>query len=155
ELVLGLRQCDGGRVQCVLLVRDDFWLAVTRFMRELEVRLVDGHNNALADLFDGDHARKVLAAFGRALGRLPENTPTTEPHAFLDRAIGGWAEEGRAVCVRRPRFAEMMKGKPWTPASLKAVGGTEGVGVAFLEETFSAASAPPEHRYHQKAARAV
>jgi hypothetical protein len=35
------------------------------------------------------------------------------------------------------------------------VGGTQGVGVTFLEETFSAATAPPEHRYHQKAARAV
>src|SRR5262249_15626478 len=44
---------------------------------------------------------------------------------------------------------------PWTPATLRAVGGTEGVGVTFLEETFSAATAPPEHRYHQKAARAV
>ena len=40
-------------------------------------------------------------------------------------------------------------------ATLKEVGGTEGVGVTFLEETFSAATAPPEHRYHQKAARAV
>jgi hypothetical protein len=57
--------------------------------------------------------------------------------------------------VRLALFADMMKGKPWTPASLKAVGGTEGVGVTFLEETFSAATAPPEHRYHQKAARAV
>jgi hypothetical protein len=56
--------------------------------------------------------------------------------------------------VRLALFAEMMMGKPWTPASLKAVGGTEGVGVTFLEETFSAATAPPEHRYHQKAARA-
>jgi formylglycine-generating enzyme required for sulfatase activity len=49
----------------------------------------------------------------------------------------------------------MMKGKAWTPATLKEVGGTEGIGVTFLEEMFSAASAPPEHRYHQKAARAV
>ncbi len=49
----------------------------------------------------------------------------------------------------------MMKGKPWTPSSLKAMGGTEGVGVAFLEETFSATGAPPEHRKHQQAARAV
>src|SRR2546422_9042797 len=49
----------------------------------------------------------------------------------------------------------MMKGKTWTPASLKAVGCSAGVGVTFLEETFSAASAPPEHRYHQKAARGV
>ena len=49
----------------------------------------------------------------------------------------------------------MMKSKSWTPGTLKEVGGTEGVGVTFLEETFSAATAPPEHRYHQKAARAV
>jgi eukaryotic-like serine/threonine-protein kinase len=49
----------------------------------------------------------------------------------------------------------MMKGKSWTPSTLKEVGGSEGVGGTFLEETFSAATAPPEHRYHQKAARAV
>ena len=49
----------------------------------------------------------------------------------------------------------MMKDKPWTPAALKEVGGTAGIGVTFLEETFSATTAPPEHRYHQVAARAV
>ena len=38
ELVQALRQCDGSRVQCIVMVRDDFWMAVTRFMRELEVR---------------------------------------------------------------------------------------------------------------------
>ena len=42
ELVQALRQCDGGRVQCIVMVRDDFWMAVTRFMRELEIRLVQG-----------------------------------------------------------------------------------------------------------------
>src|SRR5205807_844831 len=59
------------------------------------------------------------------------------------------------ICVRLALFAEMMKARSWTPATLKDVGGTEGVGATFLEETFSAATAPPEHRYHQKAARAV
>ena len=48
-----------------------------------------------------------------------------------------------------------MKGKPWTPATLKAVGGADGVGVTFLEETFAASTAPPQHRLHQKAAQAV
>ena len=72
ELVQALRQCDGGRVQCLVLVRDDFWLAVSRFLRALEVRLVEGQNIALVDLFDRDHARRVLAAFGRAFGKLPE-----------------------------------------------------------------------------------
>jgi len=41
------------------------------------------------------------------------------------------------------------------PATLKEGGGTEGVGVTFLEETFTASTAPPQHRLHQKAARAV
>ena len=78
-----------------------------------------------------------------------------EQKAFLEQAVSGLAQDGKIICVRLALFAEMMKGKPWTPATLKEVGGTEGVGVTFLEETFSAATAPPEHRYHQKAARAV
>src|SRR5262249_833982 len=32
ELVQALRQCDGGRVQALVMVRDDFWMAATRFM---------------------------------------------------------------------------------------------------------------------------
>ena len=157
ELIPALRQCDGGRVQCIVMVRDDFWMAATRFMRELEVRLVEDQNSTAVDLFDTDHARKVLAAFGRAFGKLPENhgATTREQKEFLTQAVSGLAQEDKVVSVRLALFAEMMKGKPWTPASLKEVGGTEGVGVTFLEETFSAATAPPEHRYQQKAARAV
>ncbi len=156
ELVQALRQCDGGRVQCIVMVRDDFWLSVSRFLRELEIRLLEGQNSALVDLFDLDHARRVLSAFGRAFGKLPDNPADTskDQKEFLTQAVSGLAQEGKVVSVRLALFAEMMKGKAWTPASLKAVGGTEGVGVTFLEETFSAATAPPEHRYHQKAARA-
>ena len=152
-----LRQCDGGRAQCIVMVRDDFWLAVSRFLRELEVRLVEGENSALADLFDTDHARKVLAAFGRAFDKLPDDSQeiTPEQKSFLKQSVTGLAEEAKVVCVRLALFAEMMKSKPWTPATLKQVGGTKGVGVTFLEETFSASTSPPEHRYHQKAARAV
>jgi formylglycine-generating enzyme required for sulfatase activity len=157
DLVQALRQCDGGRVQCIVMVRDDFWMAVIRFMRELEVRLADGQNSAAVDLFDLHHARKVLAAFGRAFGKLSEKTSDVEKEQkeFLKLAVSGLARDGKVISVRLALFAEMMKSKMWTPASLKAVGGTEGVGVTFLEETFSATTAPPEHRYHQKAARGV
>src|SRR5262249_3760361 len=133
ELVQALRQCDGGRVQSIVMVRDDFWLSVSRFLRELEIRLLEGQNSALVDLFDLDHSRKVLAAFGRAFGKLPENPGDTskDQKEFLTQAVSGLAQEGKVICVRLALFAEMMKGKPWTPASLKAVGGTEGVGVTF------------------------
>jgi formylglycine-generating enzyme required for sulfatase activity len=157
DLVPALRQCDGVRVQCLVMVRDDFWMATTRFMHDLEIRLVEGQNSQAVDLFPLRHAEKVLAAFGRAFGTLPADSHQADKdqQQFLALAARGLAQEDKVVCVRLALFAEMMKGKPWTPGSLKAVGGAEGVGATFLEETFSAAGAPPEHRYHQRAARAL
>jgi serine/threonine protein kinase/formylglycine-generating enzyme required for sulfatase activity len=156
ELVQALRQCDGGRVQCIIMVRDDFWMAVTRFLSELEVELVQGHNFAPVDLFPVRHAQKVLAAFGRAFGALSDDAGKTskEQQDFLQKSVAALAEDGKVTCVRLALFAEMMKGKPWTPATLKKVGGAKGVGLTFLEETFSVRS-NPQHRFHQKAARAV
>ena len=46
ELVAALRQCDGEHLQAVVLVRDDFWLAASRFMRDLEIRSRPGQNIA-------------------------------------------------------------------------------------------------------------
>src|SRR5262249_19347353 len=79
RLIEALRQCDGRHVQALLLVRDDFWLAVSRFMRELEVPLIEGRNTGLVDLFDPLHARKALAEFGRAFARLPANRARPSP----------------------------------------------------------------------------
>jgi eukaryotic-like serine/threonine-protein kinase len=157
ELVQALRQCDGERVQCLVMVRDDFWLAVSRFMQAVEVRVIEGGNSALVDLFDSLHARKVLAEFGRAFGRLPDNLGNVgrDQASFLDQAVRGLAQEGKVISVRLALFAEMVKGKPWTPATLRDVGGMAGVGVTFLEETFAASTAPPQHRMHQKAAQAI
>jgi hypothetical protein len=157
ELVTALRQCDGARVQCLLLVRDDFWMAVTRFTRALEVELVPSRNLAAVDLFDARHAGRVLTAFGRAFGALPEAPAelSKDQVAFVDQAVAGLAQDGKVISVRLALFAEMVKGRSWTPATLKDVGGAQGVGVAFLEETFSSPSASPKHRLHQQAARGI
>jgi serine/threonine protein kinase len=94
DLVAALRHCDGEHLQAIVMVRDDFWMAATRFMRELEIRLLEGENSAAVDLFDLDHARKVLAAFGRAFGKLPENgiVPNWQNSSFarLTLAEGEW-----------------------------------------------------------------
>ena len=52
-------------------------------------------------------------------------------------------------------FAEMVKSRTWSPETLRELGGAEGVGVAFLEETFSAHAANPRYRLHEEAVRAV
>ncbi len=154
-LVQALRQCNGSQVQCLLMIRDDFWMAATRLMRELEIRLVEGENSAAVDLFSMKHARRVLQSFGMAFQAWPESEQplTPEKKQFLDRAVEGLSEEGHVVCVRLTLFAEMMKQRPWTSETLKQVGGVLGIGVTFLEETFSSRNAPPEYRRHQQAAR--
>ena len=132
-------------------------MALHRFMAVIGVRQNQDQNFAVVDLFDLQHARKVLIAFGRGYGMLPDDPKemTGAQNDFLDRTIKGLSQEGRVVSVRLALFAEMLKGKPWTPETLKQVGGAEGVGVTFLEETFSARTAPPSYRIHQKAAQAV
>src|SRR5262249_23945746 len=108
-------------------------------------------------LFPIRHAKRVLAAFGQAFGVLTENAGevTKDQRQFLEQSVRGLAQEGKVICVRLALFAEMMNGRPWTAASLKVAGGPEEGGVPCLHEPSSSATAPPGHRYHQKAARAV
>src|SRR5262249_57647931 len=116
ELVEALRQCDGQHLQCLVLVRDDFGMAATRFMSELEIPLVQGQNFATVDRFDVRHARKVLTALGRAFGCLPENLGALTPaqEQFLEQAVDGLAQDGKVIPIRLALFAEMVKSKPWT-----------------------------------------
>lgn len=157
ELVQALRQCDGGRLQCVLMVRDDFWMATTRFMRGLEVPIIEGRNCMAVDLFPLRHAERVLAAFGRAYGDLPEDPAdiSAEQRQFVEEAVRSLADGNKVVTVRLAVFAEMMKGRLWAPQTLADLGGSEGIGVRFLEEHFEGATASPRHRAHQVAARQV
>jgi serine/threonine protein kinase/formylglycine-generating enzyme required for sulfatase activity len=157
ELVRALRHCDGAHVQCLLLVRDDFWMAVSTFFRNLEVRLLEGQNSAPVDLFSTPHARKVLAEFGRAFGCLPEapGALTPDQEEFLDQAVSELANDGKVTPVRLSLFAEMVKTRDWTSGTMRALGGTRGLGANFLEQTFSSPTAPLRFRRQEPAARAV
>ena len=157
ELARALRQCDGEHVQCILLVRDDFWLASSRFMDHLEVEQMQNHNMARIDLFEASHARRVLTEFGRGFQRLPEHSSelTRDQRTFINQAIDGLSENGKVTPVRIALFAEMIKSKPWTPATLRKIGGTAGVGVMFLDENFASENAPAEYRIHLDAVYAT
>ena len=99
----------------------------------------------------------MLAEFGKAYGRLPQNLGECslgQSH-FLDEAVEDLAENGYVIPVRLSLFAEMIKSREWNSSTLKSLGGTEGIGVKFLEEMFSSSHAPPSHRLHQKAVRAI
>jgi hypothetical protein len=152
-LAEALRECDGGRLQCLLLIRDDFWTQLTRFLQQIQMRLADGKNAAMVDLFDKQHAKKVLTLFGRALEKLPKHgdlSPDQQP--FVDAAVDELAEDGRVVCVKLALFAEIARRSDWTPGTLREMGGMQGLGVLFLQESLSGEHAPPGRRRHVRAA---
>ena len=158
ELVAALRQCDGQHLQCVLMVRDDFWTAITRLMQELEVSLVERTNSVFVDLFDHRHACHVLTLFGQAYGTLPLDLSelSIEQRKFVEMVVQELADSTRKVtCVRLTLLAEMVKDQPWTPSAFRSVGGADGIGVTFLDERFGQRSGPISHRKYQTPIRNV
>lgn len=155
SLTDALLQCDGTNVQAIVMVREDFWISVSRFLREMDVPIVERENSAMVDLFDMDHAAKVLGLFGKAYGKLPDSTKdwSADQNGFVRKAIQGLSHYDKVISVQIAIFADMMKQKPWTTAALQSVGGIEGVGVTFLEEMFGSRHAPIQHRQHESAVR--
>ena len=136
ELVDALRQCDGLSVQCLLVLRNDFNIAVSRFLRELEIRTAEGINTTLIDLFDMKHAENVLACFGHSMGTLPlpNDSNGQKEHQFLVAATNGLAVNSRVAPVRLAIFLEMMKNRAWNHQTLESQGGVSGIGVRFLDD---------------------
>ena len=156
-LAEAMRQCDGHSVQCLLLVRDDFWLGLSRFTEAVESPVQMGRNGMMMDLFDRSHATKVLKEFGRGYGKLPP-TPiplSRDQERFLDGAIESLLQDGKVIPVHLAIFAEMVKSREWTSAILRKLGGTIGIGAQFLMEAFTAKYAPAKYRMHEQAAKEV
>ena len=157
SLTDALLQCDGTNVQAIVMVREDFWISVSRFLREVDVPILERENSAMVDLFDMDHAAKVLGLFGKAYGKLPDSTKdwSADQNEFVRQATQGLSHNDKVISVQIALFADMMKQKPWTTAALQSVGGIEGVGVTFLQEMFGSRHAPIQHRQHESAVRSL
>lgn len=156
ELLDALRHCDGNRLQCVLLVRDEFGMMAARLLQELDVRVEQGNNFAAVESLPAKHARQTLAKFGRALGQLPERPDeiTQEQESFLDSAMESLSQNGRVIPVQLALFTEIMKNREWAPHSWSE-SGEEGLGIAYLEQSLGENVSHPECRLHRDAARKV
>jgi serine/threonine protein kinase/formylglycine-generating enzyme required for sulfatase activity len=157
DLLRTLRQCDGGRLQAVLMIRDDFYLAAARLMNQIDVPILTDRNFKLVDLFDLEHARRVLVRFGESYDKLPVDVSkhTPEQQAFVKEVIDGLSENNKVVSVRLSLSADMLKGRDWIPSTLRSMGGCDAIGSQFLEETFSSNRSDARHRVHDEAARKI
>ena len=156
-LVQALRQCDGIRIQCLILCRDDFWVSVGQFMRLLEIPIQDDNNAMALPLFDKRHARKVLTSFGQAQQDLPDESIglSSQQQEFIDNAVESLATKNKIICVRLSVLSQMMLGREWTNIELNRLGGLEGVGLSYLDEIFHGAGVPPKVGTYAEPAREI
>ena len=78
----------------------------------------------------------------------------TSTHFWI-KSIAELAQDGKIISVRLALFAEMVKGKPWTPATLQGSRRHRGRGCDLPGRNLQCLDRPSEHRLHQKAAQAV
>ncbi len=154
DLVEALRQCDGTRVQAMLLVRDDFTLLTTNFLDELEEPLQQSHNFAVVEGLGRAHARDVLAEFGRACGAI-QDSPDRDQDQFLDEAVEAIVEDEFVSPLRIALLAEMLKNHPWTAATVRDLGGFAEAEVAFLDELLVGPRSHPVLRDQAELVRSV
>ncbi|MBX3418233.1 MAG: protein kinase [Pirellulaceae bacterium] len=157
QLVKALRYCNGDQLQCLLLVRDDFMMGLSRFMDALELDFREGENAQAIDLFDTKHARKILVKIGQAFENLPKDEGELIPaqQEFIDKAIEQLAIDGQIICVHLTLFAEMFRHRPWTAEELSEVGGVAGTGEKFLEFAFGPSARDKRLRLNREASQKI
>jgi hypothetical protein len=101
--VQAIRQNDDIRIQCVLQIRDDFWLAMSRFRKAVEIPVHFGPNVTMIDLFDLRHPMRGLEEFGRDYGQLkaPPQPLSRDQERFIDGAIKNLTTDRKVIPVRR------------------------------------------------------
>jgi hypothetical protein len=153
-----LRQCDGRRLQCILVVRDDFREPARRLLRDADA--LAGAVDWKVEPMTVAHAYKVLVRIGQAFRCLPEDEVAinTEQRMMLATLVGELADGGAVCPLRLAQFAALIRELPWTPATISqlgTVGGIVGGFVGVLERAIDDPSADSTRVQLARAARAV
>lgn len=156
-LVDALRQCDGEHLTCLFVIRSEFWLAANSLFAQLEVQLGENRNYTSLTYVSLEHARRVLTAFGRGCGRLPAypEDPGRKQQRFLALAVDSMSENQVVSPARLSAFAEIMRDRPWQPASIRHLRGPAGVDFEFLKRCMDELSRETRYGDHRRAAQDV
>ncbi|MEM8668146.1 MAG: protein kinase [Planctomycetota bacterium] len=130
QLIQGLRQADGERLQFVLVVRDEFWSATSRLMHALDQPLRDGRNAMGVEKFARAHAASVLNHW----------SPTALNDSFFHDALDLVQDNGQIVAVRLALLATLLGEESWTAERLEHLRRRGSLGRAFLMDSIDQAS---------------
>ncbi|MEM8736194.1 MAG: protein kinase, partial [Planctomycetota bacterium] len=143
QVLQALRHCDGERLSCLFVVRDDFWSVLSHQLQEIGVYLHEDHNLQRVDHLDRQEAYDVLRNLGYAVDGLPppEDDLARDEEQFLQEVLNRFEAEGPITAVQLSVLTEMFRDRPWRKAELRRFGGLAAIGESYIERTLSPNSA--------------
>lgn len=146
ELVQALRQCDGLGIQCLLIVRDDFWVELSKFMRTVEEPMREGENMMAIEPFTTEHAEAVLFKIGTIVKQPSKDQQTRRK--FIERGIEIIQTEGYVPPVRLALFVEITKDFPWEAETIRHFNDLNALVQTYLKQRFNPEICPRRYRHH-------
>lgn len=136
---------DGGYLQAVLIVRQEYSVPAEQFWQKCGVGAYGALNKHIVKLLDLTHAANALREFGKRMGK----TPTDEFVASAISELKNKDDDEEVIPVRLATAVFMLRNKEWTNKVERGV--FEQLGIQFLRETF----ADPQYRPYCDGAQLV
>lgn len=153
ELVQTLRQCDGQSIQCLLIVRDDFWVELSQFMRTVEEPMREGENIMAVEPFAVEHARLVLDKIGLAVKGEPEDPNARK--GFIERGVKLIESDGTVSPVRLALFVEITRELPWKSETIRHFNDLKELAYTYIKQRFDPELCPRRYRTHTAAIKKI
>ena len=136
-LATALRQCDGHRLQALLITDNKALLSASRLMAALDIPLVQNHTHAVFDLVTCEHAVRLLTAFGRTCGKLTDQGQlSAEQQQFIQQAIQLLQQQAQVPQWQLALFMEQSRQLDWHPSALQAFFASQSLVEFLLNHTF-------------------
>ena len=136
DLTQALRHCDADRFQTICLIRDDFWVEASQFMKAIEQKIEESKNAMALPLLDTRHARNLLISYGKSIGCISQGELAKQQERFAKEAIEEISDYHKVICVRLIVLCEVFKNRDWTVSEIQKIGGWDGIGREFVGSIF-------------------
>ena len=152
DMIVAFEQLRRPYVQAIAVVRDSVPKRARLLAEYLESQFSQAPHLHFMDLFDPEHARRVLTKFGEVYKQLPSGKE--ESNAFVKEAVESLTKEGHVLPASLSHFAWVLREKPWVLSTLEEVGGPDGVMSTLLDDIL-ATEGILEYQQDRKAAQAI
>ena len=139
SLVKALRQCDGIRIQAILVIREEFWRSTSQLMQELDIPMRQGENISLCTPFDKDHTRFVIEKIANTFEQF-RALSNRKRRAIIQHGLTLIEDRGRFPPVNIAILVQILEQSSWEFEVISRIKSLEDLGIFYLNTIFNSSS---------------